>query len=71
VKEIKSNKKCAKCGAAFTCKSVDGSCWCMNYQLTKEQLDYLKGIGCDEYQGYYYSKPLPASELEKLYLFLS
>lgn len=25
---------------------------------TKEQLDYVKGIGCDLYQGYYFSKPM-------------
>lgn len=29
---------------------------------TKEQLDFLKGIGCDYIQGYYYSTPLPAHE---------
>ena len=28
-----------------------------------EQVSYLKSIGCDQYQGYYYSKPLPATEL--------
>jgi EAL domain-containing protein (putative c-di-GMP-specific phosphodiesterase class I) len=26
---------------------------------TPEQLALLKSLGCDEYQGYYYSKPLP------------
>ena len=26
---------------------------------TKEQIDYLRTIGCDYIQGYYYSKPLP------------
>jgi len=26
--------------------------------------DQLKFIGCDEVQGYLYSKPLPAAELE-------
>ncbi len=30
---------------------------------TKEQLHYLKKQECDEVQGYYYSKPLPAKEL--------
>ena len=29
---------------------------------TKEQFDYLVGQGCDEIQGYYFSKPLPAEE---------
>jgi len=32
---------------------------------TTEQLNYLKTQGCDEIQGYYYSKPLPAKEFEE------
>lgn len=32
---------------------------------TKEQLDFLKDMDCDEIQGYYYSKPLPIEALEK------
>ncbi len=31
---------------------------------TAEQLNYLRGQGCDEIQGYLYSKPLPAEEFE-------
>lgn len=33
---------------------------------TAEQLDYLRHQGCDEMQGYYFSKPLPAAEFEAL-----
>ena len=33
---------------------------------TKEQLSILKERNCDYIQGYYFSKPLPASEIEKL-----
>ena len=33
---------------------------------TGEQLDYLRRHGCDEMQGYYFSKPLPADEFEQL-----
>jgi diguanylate cyclase (GGDEF)-like protein len=30
---------------------------------TREQLTILRELGCDEHQGYFYSKPLPADEL--------
>ena len=33
---------------------------------TAEQLDYLRHQGCDEMQGYYFSRPLPAREFEQL-----
>lgn len=32
---------------------------------TKEQLDYLKNIGCDLIQGYYFSKPMPFADMLK------
>lgn len=34
---------------------------------TFTQLEFLKSRGCDEVQGYYYYKPMPASELETLF----
>ena len=33
---------------------------------TKEQLVYLQEQGCDEVQGFYFSPPVPANQLEKL-----
>ena len=33
---------------------------------TASQLDYLRSRGCDEVQGYYFSRPLPAAEFEKM-----
>jgi len=33
---------------------------------TKEQLDFLKANGCDEAQGYYFSKPLNVVDIEAL-----
>ncbi|MCW9059669.1 MAG: EAL domain-containing protein [Gammaproteobacteria bacterium] len=33
---------------------------------TAEQLEFLRSKGCDEIQGYYFSKPLPAQKLEAL-----
>ena len=35
---------------------------------TKEQLEFLKTHGCDISQGYYFSKALPADEIEQIYL---
>lgn len=35
---------------------------------TKEQLRLLEGYGCDLIQGYYFSKPLPREDFEKLCL---
>ena len=32
----------------------------------KEQLEILEGLGCDKAQGYYFSKPIPKEEFEKL-----
>ncbi len=34
---------------------------------TQEQLEYLKAMKCEMYQGYLCSKPLPAKEFEKLF----
>ncbi len=33
---------------------------------TPQQLDFLKAVGCDEYQGYHFSQPLPAARFEAL-----
>jgi EAL domain-containing protein (putative c-di-GMP-specific phosphodiesterase class I) len=33
---------------------------------TEEQLAFLRRIGCDDVQGYYLGKPLPAGEFEDL-----
>ena len=35
---------------------------------TAEQIAFLREIGCDVYQGYYCSKPLPADGYAKLIL---
>lgn len=31
---------------------------------TQEQLDYIKNLGCDEAQGYFFAKPMPGPQLE-------
>lgn len=33
---------------------------------TKEQFDYLRGLGCDSIQGYFFSKPLPIPAFSEL-----
>ena len=33
---------------------------------TQEQLEFLADLGCDEVQGYLFSKPVPAGELERM-----
>lgn len=33
---------------------------------TKDQIDYLDSIGCEKIQGYYYSRPVPQEDFEKL-----
>jgi diguanylate cyclase (GGDEF)-like protein len=33
---------------------------------TAEQLEFLRALGCDEYQGYYKSKPVAAAEFERV-----
>jgi diguanylate cyclase (GGDEF)-like protein len=34
---------------------------------TQEEVDYLKEIGCDVFQGYHFSKPISVEEFEKKY----
>ena len=33
---------------------------------TKEQYDFLRTLGCDQIQGYYFSKPIPSNEIVML-----
>lgn len=34
---------------------------------TQQQVDFLKEVGCDIAQGFYYAKPMPANEFAELY----
>ena len=34
---------------------------------SKEQMELLRELGCDIIQGYYFSRPLPPEEFEKLF----
>ena len=33
---------------------------------TKSQVDFLAGVGCDNIQGYYFSRPVPVGQFEEL-----
>ena len=35
---------------------------------TKEQVEMLKALDCDVYQGYYFAKPVPVAEFESRYM---
>ena len=35
---------------------------------TKEQLEFLKSISCDIFQGYYFAKPMEVSRFEEIYM---
>ena len=34
---------------------------------TKEQIEYLRLLSCDQFQGYYFSPPVPAHEIEAMF----
>lgn len=38
---------------------------------TQQQLDHLRDCGCDEFQGYHFSKPIPANGIEELLLLVA
>ncbi len=35
---------------------------------TEEQMEFLKGVGCNMFQGYYFAKPMKVSQFEEEYL---
>jgi EAL domain-containing protein (putative c-di-GMP-specific phosphodiesterase class I) len=35
---------------------------------TEDEMEYLKEIGCDVFQGFYFSRPVPVSDFERKYL---
>ena len=37
---------------------------------SRQELEYLKEIGIDVFQGYYFSKPIPIEEFERRYLYI-
>jgi EAL domain-containing protein (putative c-di-GMP-specific phosphodiesterase class I) len=45
-----------------------GMTTCAEGVETVEQLVFLRGEGCDEVQGYYFGKPMPAAAFERQFL---
>lgn len=45
-------------------KNLDVKCVCEGAE-TKEQVEFLRDVGCDAIQGYYYAKPEPENEFRK------
>lgn len=43
-------------GISIVCEGVE----------TDEQVRFLRSVGCDVAQGYYYAKPMPMNEFEKM-----
>ncbi len=37
-----ANKVCSKCKAEFICHANSNGCWCEQYQLSEQSLQYLK-----------------------------
>jgi EAL domain-containing protein (putative c-di-GMP-specific phosphodiesterase class I) len=37
-----------------------------NADKAQEQLDFLRAHGCNEFQGYYFSRPVPAEQFARL-----
>lgn len=35
---------------------------------TQEQLDFMHGVGCDHIQGFFYFRPLPGDQMEKVFI---
>jgi diguanylate cyclase (GGDEF)-like protein len=56
--------------SARLCKAIINMAHSLDLQVVAEgieepaQLAFLKEAGCEEYQGYYYGKPLPASQIK-------
>ncbi len=67
VKDLENSNETAE-----VAKAIIGLSKSLNLEVVAEgaesmfHVDFLKQHGCDSVQGYYYSKPLPADEIEKL-----
>ncbi|KTD31680.1 inner membrane protein/sensory box protein LssE [Legionella moravica] len=67
IKDVNKNKR-----KAAVCKAILQMARTLNIKTiaegveTQEEFEFLKENGCDETQGFYFSKPLPPDEVEKL-----
>ena len=66
--DIETNEKARQMLISMIClaKELDINTICEGVE-TKEQANLLRSYGCDMLQGYYYSKPLPVAECERVF----
>ena len=69
VRDVESDK-----GSNVLVATIVGMAHSLDLRVTAEgvenlaQLSVLKRLGCDEYQGFLFNKPLPADEIARRYL---
>ncbi|NWJ95089.1 MAG: EAL domain-containing protein [Chloroflexi bacterium] len=69
---INCNNNLSKTGSEDVVKLITNLSHTLNMRVvaegveTKAQMEFLRTIGCEEGQGYLFSKPLPPNELENL-----
>lgn len=61
----KKNKVLIK-GIVALCKELKIPLLCEGVE-TKEQVEFLKSAGCNIVQGFYFAKPMPVNDFEKIY----
>lgn len=64
--EISKKNRILIKGIIALCKELDIPLLCEGVE-TREQIDFLKKSGCSIVQGFYFAKPMPVEDFEKIY----